>query len=178
MAVMTISVGTTSAVAAASGGVPTGAVYSILLLLHVGCAVIGFGALVLTGVQAGRAGRGPTSPRADAVRRYFRPGVNWAARALYGVPVFGLAVLSASGGALSAGDGFVVGGLMLWTAAAFVAEGVVWPAERRIQEVVSQRWEDPDTTGTLRRDCRRVVVAAALLAAVFVTATALMVARP
>jgi Predicted integral membrane protein (DUF2269) len=154
--------------------VPTGAVYSILLLLHVACAVIGFGALAMTGVQARRARRGPTAPGADGVRRYFRPGINWAARVLYGVPVFGFALISASQKAFAAGDGFVIAGLGLWAASTVVAEVVVWPAERRIQDVVSTTWE----TAGLERDCRRVVMAAASLSVVFVVAVILMVARP
>ena len=88
--------------------VPKGAVYSILLLLHVACALVGFGALAMTGVQARRARRGPTGHGAEGVRRFFGPGVNWAARALYGVPVFGFALISTSDGAFSAGDGFVI----------------------------------------------------------------------
>jgi uncharacterized membrane protein len=153
-------------------------VYSVLLLLHVGCALVGFGALVLTGVQAARARRGPEGPDADAVRRYFRPGINWAGRALYGVPAFGLALVASSGGAFSTGDGFVLDGLLLWSVATVVAEGVVWPGERRIQVAVSERWADPTAAAALGRDCRRVIAAAALLGVVFVTATALMVARP
>ncbi|MGA2521068.1 MAG: hypothetical protein ABSG81_09655, partial [Acidimicrobiales bacterium] len=72
---------------------PTGPLYATLLILHVLCAVVGFGATVLTGVQAARARRGPSSATADGVRRYFRPGANWAGRALYGVPVFGFALI-------------------------------------------------------------------------------------
>src|SRR5665213_1749835 len=64
--------------------VPIGAGFSVLLLLHVACAIVGFGAVAVTGVEARRAGRPPTGPGADGVRRYFSPGVNWAARALYG----------------------------------------------------------------------------------------------
>ncbi len=163
--------------------VPTDAVYSVLLLAHVACAVVGFGALVVTGLQARRALRGPGAAGADGVRRYFRPGVNWAARALYGVPVFGFALLSSSKGAFAAGDGFVVAGLGLWALSTVVAEVVVWPGERRIQEMVSTRWgAGPGaTTGPDHRfenDCRRVAVAAVVLSAVFLTAVVLMVAQP
>ncbi|MGH9018001.1 MAG: hypothetical protein ACRDY1_09675 [Acidimicrobiales bacterium] len=157
--------------------VPKGALYSILLLLHVACAVLGFGALAMTGAQARRARRGPQAPGADGVRRYFSPGVNWAGRTLYGVPVFGFALLAASGGAFSAGDGFVVVGLGLWALAAAVAEMVLWPGERRIQEVVSRGWE-PGADAGFAGDCRRVATAAAGLGVVFVAAVIIMVARP
>ena len=170
--------------AAVTHSVPTGAVYSILLLLHVATAVVGFGALALTGVQARRARRGPAADSSDGVRRFFRPGINWAARALYGVPVLGFALISASQGAFSAHDGFVVAGLGLWAVATVVAEFVVWPGERRIQEVVSSQWTDgrwaegTGGDGRFETDCRRVAAAAAVLSAIFLVAVVLMVARP
>jgi hypothetical protein len=167
---------TSGAVVVVVHPVPTGVGYSVLLLLHVGCAIVGFGALVMTGVQARRAARGPADARADGVRRYFRPGTNWAARFLYGVPVFGFALISASHGAFAPGDGFVIAGLGLWAAATVVAEVVVWPGERHIQSVMAEGWET--SGGALALDCRRVAAAAALLAGVFLVAFVLMVAQP
>lgn len=173
---------------AAVHSVPKGAVYSILLLLHVGCAVIGFGALAMTGVQARRARRGPAAAGSEGVRRFFGPGINWAARALYAVPVFGFALISSSAGAFSTQDGFVVSGLILWALATVVAEVVVWPGERRIQVVVSTGWDAlgstgtpppaPDTDDRFARDCRRVARASAVLSGVFIAAVILMVAQP
>ena len=167
--------------------VPTGALYSLLLIVHVGCAVIGFGTLVATGVQAGRARRGPAAGGAEGVRRYFRPGVNWAGRALYGVPVFGFALLGASAGAFDAGDGFVIVGLGMWLLAALAAEVAVWPGERRIQAELPRRWSpDPPAGGAASdggfdafdRECRRLATAAALLAVLFVAGVVVMVGKP
>jgi uncharacterized membrane protein len=158
--------------------VPTGAVYTILLMLHVLCAVVGFGTMVATGAQAARARRGPSAPGADGVRRYFRPGVNWAGRALYGVPVFGFALIATSDGVFHSGDVFVVVGLMVWLVAALLAEVVVWPGERRIQVELTQHWGDAETAPALHRDCRRVAAAAAVLAVLFLTATVVMVGKP
>jgi hypothetical protein len=142
------------------------------------CAVAGFGAIVLTGVQAGRARRGPTAPGADGVRRYFRPGVNWVGRVVYAVPVLGYASIEASHGAWGAGDGFVVAGLVLWLATAVLAELVAWPGERRIQTIVTGGWDDTRWARELDRQCRRVSAAAAVVAALFVVAVVVMVARP
>jgi hypothetical protein len=164
-----------SAFIASGREVPTGALYTCVLLLHVACAVVGFGAMVITGIQAGRARHGPTSAHAQAVRRYFGPGVNWAARAIYLVPVFGFALLGASGGKFDASDSFVLAGLGLWGAAAVVAETVLWPAERRIQRVVRGDWRPGEALGG---DCRRVVGAAWFLVLVFAGATLVMFARP
>ena len=74
-----------------------------------------------------------------AVVRYFRPGVNWVGRVLFLVPVLGVALVAMSGGQWGYSDGWVTIGLGVWVAVAFVAEGVLWPAERRLQEVVATR---------------------------------------
>ena len=165
-------------VLAAAHAAPTGPLYTTLLLLHVLCAVIGFGATAVTGAQAARVRRGPTAPGADGVRRYFRPGVNWAGRTLYGVPVFGFALVADSDHAFAAGDRFVVVGLLVWLAAALAAEVVVWPDERRIQEAVSERWGDPATAEDLDRRCRRVARTGVVLPVLFVAAVVVMVGKP
>jgi hypothetical protein len=94
---------------------------------------------------------------------------------LYAVPVFGFGLISASKGAFTSDDGFVIAGLGLWALATVTAEFVVWPGERRIQEVVSGGWS---TDPRFAVECRRVALAAAVLSGVFVVAVILMVARP
>jgi uncharacterized membrane protein len=158
--------------------VPTGVLYTSLLLLHVLCAVVGFGTMVVTGVQATRARRGASASGAEGVRRYFRPGVNWAGRALYGVPAFGFSLIAASDRAFNSGDGFVVVGLILWLLSTLLAEVVVWPGERRIQVELTERWGEGDTGGALDRDCRQVAAGAAALAVLFIAATVIMVGKP
>lgn len=158
--------------------VPTGAGYSLLLVGHVGAAVVGFGALALTGFQARRARLGPSAPGADGVRRYFRPGVNWAGRALYAVPVLGFALVADSHRAFSAGDGFVVAGLVLWLAAAALAEVAVWPAERRVQLVVTQNWDDPVMRAQAESACRTIVLSVLALTTIFVAGVVIMVGKP
>ena len=91
------------------------------------------------------------------------------------MPVFGFALVSSSQGAFTAGDGFVLAGLGLWALATVTAEFVVWPGERRIQEVVSTQWS---TDPRFEVDCRRVATAAAGLSGIFLVAVILMVAQP
>ncbi len=114
---------------------PDGAAFDIVLLLHVGCVVVG---LVTTATAAATATRlrrllGSPLPLPEPLRRYFRPGVNWAGRTVYGIPVFGFALIAMSQGAYALGDGWVLGGLAIFAAVALVGEGVLWPAERRLQ---------------------------------------------
>ncbi len=158
--------------------VPEGPGYSVLLILHVAAALVGFGALLTTGLQAFRARRGPNGPSADAVRRFFRPGVNWPGRALYAVPVLGFGLVADSNGAFTVADAWVLVGLALWVVAAGVAEAVVWPGERRIQAIVTECWDDPGVVDELGRLCRQVAISCAAVLAVFLVAVVVMVAKP
>ncbi len=118
---------------------PDGAAFDIVLLLHVGCVVVG---LVTTTAAAATASRlrrllRAGTPPPEPLVRYFRPGVNWAGRTIYGIPVFGFALLAMSQGAYALRDGWVLGGVALFAGVALLGEGVLWPAERRLQ---SARW--------------------------------------
>jgi hypothetical protein len=119
---------------------PDSAAFDVVLLLHVACAVVGLVTTVTAAATASRLRRLILrgTPLSEALRRYFRPGVNWAGRTIYGIPVFGFALLAMSQGAYALGDGWVLGGVAVFAAVALVAEGVLWPAERRLQAVVAR----------------------------------------
>jgi hypothetical protein len=166
--------------------VPSGPGYDLVLLVHVACAVIGLVTVVVSGVQAARLlGRvRVAAPAGAALTRYFAPGVNWAGRALYGVPVLGFVLIAMSRGSISAGDPWVLGGLALWAAATAAAEGVLWPAERRIQAHLAAG------TGTAAEPAgaggpngvvlaaRTVCLAAGAVVVILVVAMVVMVAQP
>jgi hypothetical protein len=177
---------------------PTGPAFDVVLLLHVTAVVVGLGAVVVSGVQAGRlwsfgrSSAGRAAPFPQSLREYFAPGVNWVARVLYAVPVFGVVLLALSSGRFGFGDAWVQAGLGLWVIATLVAEWLHWPAERRIQALVAtgesgdigEHGEsgDSDAGGKQRaellRTCRSVCVTATLLVGVLLAAIVLMVARP
>jgi uncharacterized membrane protein len=152
---------------------PTTPLFTVLLLAHVLSALVGFGSMALTGLFAWRAAGGPATPFAPQVRRYFRPGVNWAGRLVYLVPVFGVALILTSPHSYGFGDRFVQTGVGLWVLAAGLAESLVWPAERRIQDIVSGEWAEL-AGEDLSRLCRQVAGAALLLVVVFLVAVVLM----
>ena len=118
---------------------PDGPAFDVVLLLHVGCVLAG---LVTTTTAAATASRlrrlvRGSAPLPEPLRRYFRPGINWVGRTAYGIPVFGFALLAMSQGAYALGDGWVLGGLALFVAFALLGEGVLWPAERRLQTALA-----------------------------------------
>ncbi len=177
---------------------PTGAAFDVVLLLHVACAVVGLGTVVASAVQAGRLRSAGSGPVPDGLRAYFIPGVNWAGRALYGVPVFGFVLLGMSGGFFHLGDGWVLWGLTLWVLAIFGAEWALWPAERRIQVALASTSVsgpgDPATddvapavpvtavapaiAGRVAAECRTIVWVGIGLALILLLAGFLMVAQP
>ncbi len=162
---------------------PDGAAFDIVLLLHVGCAVVG---LVTTAAAAATATRlrrtlRASTPLPEPLRRYFRPGVNWAGRTMYGIPVFGFALLAMSQGAYALGDGWVLAGLALFAAVALLSEGVLWPAERRLQAAVAVA--GPSTaplpeTGSVEGDATLMVRSAGVALVLLTAGMVVMVAQP
>ncbi len=152
-----------------------GAAYDVVLLAHVLVALIGFGAVGVAGAYAVVLGH--SGPIPESVRRYYRPGVNWAGRILFLVPILGFVLLGMSHGAhaYSSSDGWVMVGLILWVAAALAGEMVLWPDERGLQQLVAGgAWD-----GSAHRSLRlRVAWTSAALMIIFVVAMVVMVAKP
>jgi hypothetical protein len=158
---------------------PSGAAYDVVLLLHVACVVVGAVTVATAAATARRLDRLARSaaPLPEPVRRYFRPGVNWAGRTIYGIPVFGFALLGMSRGAYAVTDGWVLSGLVLFVAIAFLAEGVLWPAERRLQQAVSAAGTAA-LSGSVTADAARMERAASGALVLLIGATVLMIAQP
>jgi hypothetical protein len=164
---------------------PNGPAFDIVLILHVGCVFVSLVTLVTSATTAARLRRllREGAPLPEAVARYFTPGVNWAGRSVYGIPVFGFALLALSHGAYSLRDGWIMAGLAILVGMVVVAEGTVWPAERRLQESLVPLREGigeavPAPGGPVQRDARAVVISAGLALALLVLGSVLMVAQP
>jgi hypothetical protein len=178
--------------------VSTGAAYDVVLVAHILLAVAALVAVITAGVAALSLSRpGPVS---DGLRRYYRPGVNWAGRTLLLVPVLGVALVAMSKGQWSFSDRWVVVGSLLWVVAASLAEVLLWPSERQLQaEVARLPAADrlgapsavPGSTGPgdvaateqsggvdLRPLCLRAAGAAGSVVLLVVIAGVLMVAKP
>ncbi|MGH9127910.1 MAG: DUF2269 family protein [Acidimicrobiales bacterium] len=149
-----------------------GALFQVVLAAHILCAVVGFGSVMATGGYASLARPRPGRDEApDAVRRYFRPGPNWASRVIFLVPVLGL-VLAGIGGDFARAWLWVGSGL--WALAAGVAVAVVWPAERRVAAAVA----GGGAAGSLAGPARTASWAAGVVDLAVVAAFVVMIARP
>ena len=158
---------------------PDGAAFDIVLLLHVGCVVVG---LVTTATAAATATRlrrllESPLPLPDPLRRYFRPGANWAGRTIYGIPIFGFALLAMSHGAYALEQGWVLGGLVVFAGVARGGEGVLWPAERRLQAAVASNESTPRQE-LMDEDATSMSRAAVAALVLLVAGIVLMVAQP
>jgi hypothetical protein len=168
----------------------TGPGYDVLVVVHVLSAVIGFGAVGATGTYAGRA-RSVAEPRNDAnLRRYFRPGTNWAERVMLLTPALGAALLF--GGDRSAvSQPWPWIGLGCWVLAAGAASAWCWPAERRIQAWLSAGADSGRSAAgadggrsaaselsQFRDACRVVQRGAFAIAVLFLVAVVVMIGQP
>jgi len=155
--------------------------YDLLVVLHVLSAVVGFGAIGVTGTYAARAGCA-AEPRHEAqLRRYFHQGTNWAERVLLVTPVLGAALLW--GGDRSAvPEAWPWIGLGCWVAAAGIATSWCWPAERRIQAWLAAEVDRGETVaaelGQFRAECRALQLGASAIAVLFLVAVVVMIGQP
>ncbi len=166
---------------------PDGAAFDVVLVLHVGCVAAGLATAAAATATATRLRRllRASAPLPEPLRRYFRPGVNWAGRSVYGIPVFGLALLAMSQGAYALSQGWVLAGLVIFLAVALLAEGVLWPAERRLQVSVAavtagtDGTADPnEDTSSMARDATSMARAGGVVLALLIAGMVIMVAQP
>ncbi|MGH9295181.1 MAG: hypothetical protein ACRD0B_07605 [Acidimicrobiales bacterium] len=114
-----------------------GAGYDMALVAHVAAAVVGFGAIGAGGLEASRGRRSSDPARDLSLRRFFRPGKDWASAVIFLVPLIGLGLLF-GGDRGDATRPWPWIGLGLWTSAASVAMAALWPAERRAQRLLAE----------------------------------------
>ena len=113
-----------------------GAAFAVLVALHVGCALVGFGSVALSGVYGGIARRlDRPDARDDASRWFAKP--NRAKWAVLGVPVFGVAALLADHRLADFAHPWVGSALAVWAVAATVVIHVVAPAERHLRAALA-----------------------------------------
>lgn len=159
---------------------PDGPAFDIVLVFHVGCVVVGLFTMATGASTAARLRKllVGTAPLPEVVVRYFRPGVNWAGRTVYGIPIFGVALLALSSGAYSFRDGWVMGGVAIFVLAVLIGEGVFWPAERRLQQSLVAASGEAAVEASATRDARVMEQSAAVIIVLLVLGAAIMLVQP
>jgi hypothetical protein len=160
---------------------PDGPAFDVVLILHVGCVVVSLVALVTSRTTATRLGPllRASAPFPEAISRYFRPGANWAGRCVYGIPAFGFLLLALSHGAYSLRDGWITAGLAILVGVVFVAEGALWPAERRLQvSLMGLEGGGTPAAASVRRDVRVMGWSSIVAGVLLVAGSVIMVVHP
>lgn len=120
-------------IATAGHPAPNGVGFDLVLLAHVGTALLAMGVFVTLGVGAHRVRDSSSKGPSSSLRGLFRPGTDWAGRVVHAVPVFGFVLLALSGGAFDLSKPWVDVGAALYLGVAGVCEGLVFPAERAVK---------------------------------------------
>ena len=142
--------------------------YVLLLVAHTLCAVIGFGALGATGVSSARARAARAPYENEPLQRYFRPGLNLAGIALWGIPIFG-GLLLVVGDRAAVHRAYPWIGLGCWAVVLGLATAVIWPEQHELRTLFATRGD----LGELRRRamrCERAVAVAVLVGLVALVA--------
>ena len=112
--------------------------YNVVLVLHILCAIVGFGAVMLNGFYAAqvRSRRGPeavaiaeANHRASQIAMYF----------VYAVIVLGFALVGMSDKAWKFGQTWVWLAIVLWVAAVGIAHGAIVPREKKVIELLREQ---------------------------------------
>jgi hypothetical protein len=145
-------------------------IYDLLVAAHLIAALAGFGAVALSGIYGGLAARSGEPGSAEESARYFRaPGrAEWL---ILAVPFLGAAALGARPSGADFGDVWVIGGLLIWAAAACLLLGVVRPAERDLRRTAAAGRPATDPA-------RRLKWGAIACDVLFAAALVLMIAQP
>jgi Predicted integral membrane protein (DUF2269) len=144
-------------------------IFDVLVGVHVVCALVGFGSVAISGVYGASVRRTEERKDSEETARYFQSR-GWPELLVLAVPVFGVAAIGFRPEGADFGDLWVIGGLVLWAAAAGVLVGVVRPAENRIRSGAADQ--------AVRNSGARLMWAAAASDVLFVLALALMITQP
>lgn len=112
-----------------------GWLYRLLLLLHIICAIVGFGSVVLNGMYAMQSQKRP-GPAGRAVSEANYAVSMVAEKFIYAVPVFGIAIVLASKSQYSFSNTWVWLSLVLYVVALGLSHSIVLPGARRINALL------------------------------------------
>ena len=152
------------------------ALFDALVVAHVACAVVGFGAVAISGVYGGSTRHTERPGTIEEAGRYFRSRAR-AEWLVLAVPFLGLAALAARRGPSELDQAWVVAAAGVWLLAAATLLCVVRPAERQLRTLLAGS-EHRGAPGGIKVAGRQLMLAAAASDVLFVVALALMVNRP
>ncbi len=157
---------------------PRSTVYDLMLLVHIGVALIALISMVAASVAARSLRKTPAGqPWPQAGARYFSPGPDVVGRLLYLIPLSGVALIGLSHRAITFHDAFVIVGLVLWALVAATAELAVFRSGDRLRTLVGSTADAP-SDDLWRRDATAIAHGVDLIVLLVVAASVVMIAQP
>ena len=121
-------------------------IFKVLLVLHIFSAIVGLGAVVLNGLYAAQATKRP-GPAGRAVSEANFAVSNIAEKVIYVIPVFGILLVLASGGAFKFSDTFVWLSFALFIGALGVSHSILIPGHKKINALLLEMEQGPPPAG-------------------------------
>lgn len=161
--------------------------YKLVVVLHILCAIVGFGAIALDSLYAAQTRRF-RGPEAHAVAQaHYAATAKVSEPFLYALPVLGIlaVLLSSSGAKISMGDSWVSMSFLVYIATLGVLHGMVRPARRKALVLLGELagaqnsgGAQPSQTATLAKLGQKLSLGSALINLLLVIAVILMVFKP
>jgi uncharacterized membrane protein len=120
--------------------------YKTLLVLHILCAIVGLGSVMLNGIYASQAARrqGPTGRAVSeanfavsSIGEYF----------IYAIPVFGILMVLASDKAYKFSQTWIWLALLLYVVAIGISHAILIPGHKRVNALLAEMEQVPVTGG-------------------------------
>lgn len=153
--------------------------YQIVLLLHIGAAIVGFGGVIAHGAYHARAFRSPAGA-GGIVLDAARSGAKIAEYAIYAVLPLGIVLIAISDDQFGYGDPWVSASFVVWFALIGASHGAVRPAVAALAERASVMPADTtlDTDPDATAAARKLMIGEAATQLLLVVALVLMIWKP
>lgn len=162
--------------------------YKIVFLLHIFCAIIGFGAVMLNGIYAAEVKKRRGAEGLAVLQANTRVG-HVGEFFIMAVPVFGIGLVFMSDGAWAFSQTWVWSALALFAVALSISLGFLAPATKRQEDLMKELIElgpqpvggsggPPGQVAQLEANGKRMAMAGGLLHLALLTMLVLMIFKP
>jgi uncharacterized membrane protein len=157
--------------------------YKTLLVLHILCAIVGLGSVMLNGIYASQAARRQGSPRrAVSEANFFVSSIG--EYFIYAIPVFGVLLVLASDKAWKFSQTWIWLSLVVYVVAVGISHAILIPGHKRLNALFAEMEDGPanaaDSAQAVEVDAigKRMAAAGAILDIAVVVFLVLMIWKP
>ncbi len=127
-------------------GVGISGYYNVLLVLHILCAIVGLGSVMLNGIYAAQGQKRPgPGGRAVSEANYFVSNIG--EKFIYAIPILGILLVPASHKAWTFGQTWIWLSLLLYVIAIGISHSILIPGHKRINALLAEMEQGPPPAG-------------------------------